>query len=611
MNITHLRWTLARVSVMSWQERSFRIQEQYRRSTYRPNRVPESIDLVPLPVEHFLSLADLKYCESQWQITSSGLKIYGFEWPETDTGIPEWYKFLSGRDTKQDKCFKLKFRNSEELKDDIRLVWEVNRLIWLIPIATFAKSTRNQDASDYVLKVVKDYLASDRVGFGARWGSSIEVSYQALALIILSSILSSEFNDSGLNIALAQAVSARKSFISRFPSLYSSANNHRLAELVALLIIEANSMADKQKLNTLSSELERRTLEQFDDEGMSSELSFDYQLSSLDLLLATREFVDPKFLTHKFMDRVHKALGTTAEIYKFSKVWPNIGDADQASLLSSVVPRAQTAEWFGRFSKVKSSENESGLRTFSKSGYSLLKTGIGESELFLVVDHGTLGFAEIAAHGHADTLGIWVWLDQNPWLIEAGTYSYHSTDKFRNFLRSSKMHNTISIDNKSTSKPSGPFLWFEKNRAIGRLNSIFQKGKGFEVDLEATTPALSSGRQAAIIRRYLTLDGSRLKVTDRVEAQKNSNFTSHFILDPRFEQRRGTNRSEISFIDVQRNEVTFQFDPILTNLRFDRVKISKSYGHLEDTYRISFESVVTAKVSEQSVTITFSPSGKQ
>ena len=173
------------------------------------------------------------------------------------------------------------------------------------------------------------------------------------------------------------------------------------------------------------------------------------------------------------------------------------------------------------------------------------------------------------------------------------------------------MHNTISIDNKSTSKPSGPFLWFEKNRATGQLNSIFQKGKGFEVDLEATTPALSSGRQAAIIRRYLTLDGSRLKVTDRVEAQKNSNFTSHFILDPRFEQRRGTNRSEISFIDVQRNEVTFQFDPILTNLRFDRVKISKSYGHLEDTYRISFESVVTAKVSEQSVTITFSPSGKQ
>lgn len=609
MNITHLRWTLARVSVMSWQERSFRIQEQMRRATYRPNKALKSIDLTPLQVEHFLSLADLKYCESQWQIISSGLKIYGFEWPETDAGIPEWYKFLSGRDTEQDKCFKLKFRNSEELQDDIKLVWEVNRLIWLIPIATFAQSTRNQEAGDYVLKVVKGYLESDRVGFGARWGSSIEAAYQALALMILSSILSPEFNDSGLHIALAQAVSARKSFMSRFPSLYSSANNHRLAELVALVIIEANSLADRQKLNKLSSELERRTLEQFDDEGMSSELSFDYQLSSLDLLLATREFVDPKFLTQKFMDRVQMASGTTAEIYKFSKVWPNIGDADQASLLSSVVTRAETAEWIGRFAGVETVENESNVRTFSKSGYSLLKTGIGESELFLVVDHGTIGFAKIAAHGHADTLGIWVWLDQTSWLIEAGTYSYHSTDKFRNFLRSSKMHNTISIDNKSTSKPSGPFLWFEKNRAIGRLNSIFQKGKGFEVDLEATTPAPSSGRSADIIRRYLTLDGSRLRVTDRVEAQKNSSFTSHFILDPRFELKRGINRSEITLIDLRRNEVTFQFDPNVTDLRFDRVKISKSYGHLEETYRISFESVASKKVTEQSVTIMFSPSG--
>ena len=59
MNITHLRWTLARVSVMSWQERSFRIQEQMRRATYRPNKALKSIDLTPLQVEHFLSLADL------------------------------------------------------------------------------------------------------------------------------------------------------------------------------------------------------------------------------------------------------------------------------------------------------------------------------------------------------------------------------------------------------------------------------------------------------------------------------------------------------------------------------------------------------------------------
>ena len=606
MNLTHIKWTIARVSVMSWQERFFRTQEQYLRATYRPTRRLEPLDFRPIQVKRILPLADVKYCEAQWKTASSGLKIYGLDWPLKANGMPEWYKFLSGRDTEEEKCFKLKFRNSEEIQDDIRLVWEVNRLIWLIPIATYAELAQNPDASDYVLRTLKDYLESDRVGFGARWGSSIEAAYQALALMILSSILWQKFDASGLNSELARAVSARERFITRFPSLYSSANNHRLAELVALVILESNSKAETRKLNKLVTELERRTIEQFDDEGMNSELSFDYQLSSLDLLLATVEFVDSKFLTQQFLNRVQKATSTTADIYKFSKVWPNVGDSDQASLLSSVVARPKSAGWLGRIAGVETAENNSSVRSFSKSGYSLLKTGIGTSELLLLVDHGNIGFAEIAAHGHADTLGIWVWIDQNPWLIEAGTYSYHASDKFRNFLRSSKMHNTISINNTSTSKPSGPFLWFEKNRATGKLNSLLEKDAGFEIDLEATTPTLSRGSKAEVIRRCLALDQAKLTVTDRVEGQKNCGFTSHFILDPRFELIRGTYESQIAFIDPQQNKVTFQFDPNVTDLRFDRVKISKSYGHLEEAYRLSFESAASKQVTEQSVIIHFS-----
>jgi hypothetical protein len=607
LNLAHLKWLGARLSVMSWGERVHRVREQINRFNFNPSMEIENLDISQLSIDRFLNKVDLNYCQAQWKETKKGIRIYGFNWPLKENGSPDWNKFLSGLDTTEIPSFKLTFRNSDYIESDIRLVWEVNRLVWLIPIASYAFLSKDDEAVDFVLKTISDYLDSDRVGYGARWGSSIEAAYQSLSLLILGSIFKDKIEELNLMTSIKYAVTARSKFIRRFPSLFSSANNHRLAELVALIITYANTKANRQNLQELSQELEVRIYEQFDNEGMNCELAFDYHLSSLDLLLATMEFVDLEIIGKNSIERINKVSETTQQIYRLGGLWPIIGDSDMASFLSSVVEYEKKAEWLFEFSGLPLLSSDHKSLTLKNSGYSLVLNKVDYIETLLILDHGPLGFGEIAAHGHADTLGLWLWVDKMPWLIESGTYSYHSSDKFRDFLRSSKMHNAISINNMSTSLPSGPFLWFAKNRAAGKLDSFQADRQEFQIKMSAKIPNPARRNSPYLHKRSVDLKGNRLAVTDEVEGFSNFSLSAHFILNPNFWQARTLNPGQVIYRDQLGNQIAFEFDPKITTPYSDRVKVSGSYGVLEETYRITFKSDPVFQNASQSVTIILSP----
>jgi len=593
---------------MSWGERVHRVKEQINRFTFDSNMEIENLDILQLPIERFLNKADLNYCESQWKEAKQGIRVYGFNWPLKENGSPEWNKFLSGFDTTEISSFNLTFRNSDDIKSDIRLVWEVNRLVWLIPLASYAYLSKEDEATEFILKIISDYLDTDRVGYSARWGSSIEAAYQSLSLIILSSIFRDELEELNLMASINRAVSARSKFIRRFPSLYSSANNHRLAELVALIITHANAKASQLNLQELSQELASRIYEQFDDEGMNCELAFDYHLSSLDLLLTAVEFVNSEIIGKSAIQRINMVSETTQKIYNLCGLWPIIGDSDMASLLSSVIRYEKRAEWLIEFSEIPFPSFRKSALTFKNSGYSFMLAQTDFVETLLILDHGPFGFGEIAAHGHADTLGLWLWIDKLPWLIESGTYSYHSSGKLRDFLRSSKMHNAISINDLTTSLPSGPFLWFSKNRAAGKLDFFEVDGQSFRIKMSAKIPNPSKRNKPYLHYRAVDLKDNKLVVTDEVIGHSDLFLSAHFILKPNFWQAQTLNPGQLVYRDEVGNQITFEFDPEFTTPLSDRVKVSRSYGVLEETSRLTFKSELVFQNASQSLTISMSPS---
>jgi hypothetical protein len=91
---------------------------------------------------------------------------------------------------------------------------------------------------------------------------------------------------------------------------------------------------------------------------------------------------------------------------------------------------------------------------FPDSGYAVLRSGNGHA-VFDVGQHGFLN----GGHAHADALSLVLSVYGRPLLIDPGTGSYTADARLRDRFRSTEMHNTVVIDGRPQSVPSGPFHW--------------------------------------------------------------------------------------------------------------------------------------------------------
>jgi len=82
-----------------------------------------------------------------------------------------------------------------------------------------------------------------------------------------------------------------------------------------------------------------------------------------------------------------------------------------------------------------------------------------------VVDAGPLGYTSIAAHGHADALSFTLSVGGREFLIDPGTYAYHTQERWRQYFRGTSAHNTVRVDARDQSEQGGNFLWLAKARA--------------------------------------------------------------------------------------------------------------------------------------------------
>ena len=168
-----------------------------------------------------------------------------------------------------------------------------------------------------------------------------------------------------------------------------------------------------------------------------------------------------------------------------------------------------------------------GMRTFKSGGYSVFR-GAQKAPVVLTFDHGPIGYLSIAAHGHADTLSIWLSVGNQPVIVDAGTYLYHSNRNARDLFRDTVVHNTLSLDGVGSSRPSGPFNWASKARA-----SL--------ISAETTSTSRVVGEHDGYVAQYGVKhrrtvefeDASRFKIIDElVGAGTDRRVTVSLLLDP-------------------------------------------------------------------------------
>ncbi len=100
----------------------------------------------------------------------------------------------------------------------------------------------------------------------------------------------------------------------------------------------------------------------------------------------------------------------------------------------------------------------------SSSGYYVSRNTAGDHLIFDAGPHGFLN----GGHAHSDALSVVLTVAGRPFLVDPGTATYTMVPAVRDLFRSTAMHNTVVMNGRPQSLPSGPFHW--QSHARARMN---------------------------------------------------------------------------------------------------------------------------------------------
>jgi hypothetical protein len=144
-------------------------------------------------------------------------------------------------------------------------------------------------------------------------------------------------------------------------------------------------------------------------------------------------------------------------------------------------------------------------RFLSDSGYFVSRSHDGGH---LVFDAGPHGFLN-GGHAHADALSVLLSVGGEPLLVDPGSATYTMDPALRDLFRSSRMHNTLTLDGREHATPRGPFHWHSRADArflVARTASEGDYAVG-------THDAYGKGRH---VRAVLTLPDLGWLIVDRI-----------------------------------------------------------------------------------------------
>ncbi len=354
-------------------------------------------------------------------------------------------------------CFDIPYRQ-ERGRGDIKYVWEINRLQFLEPLAAKAALDGDDGALATIEAAIESWHGANPPFRGIAWNSGIELALRAISLLVVSSLVGARLNEDSTS-RLRAILAASLYWLKRYPSRFSSANNHLIAEaaaeyLIALAMPELVGAAEtaKEARRTLDAE----ALKQFCPDGVPAEQSPTYGAFSAEFLLVAHEAAP---LAAASLERLSAFADFIAWLADFEGRVPAIGDDDEGLVLALSARHGRYAvEIAGRIAAIGARQ---GLKTFAQGGYSVLR----QEGWHLIFDHGPLGYLAIAAHGHADALSFTLGRKGGAILVDPGTYLYHSGAEWRDWFRGTAAHNTLTVGGADQSCIAGPFNWSKKAEA--------------------------------------------------------------------------------------------------------------------------------------------------
>ncbi len=380
---------------------------------------------------------------------------------------------------------------------DKKVTWELNRHTHFVTLGQAYWLTGDERFAEAFVSQATSWMDRNPPKLGINWASSLEVSFRVIAwlwalhLFADSDRLTAKFVSRFFKYLVAQG-----RHIESYLSYYFSPNTHLTGEALALSYLGAAlpelARARRFRGNGLKILL-GKSEQHIRTDGTYFEQSSYYHRYTADFymhLIALARAMNLE-LPREVEERLSLALDHLMWITRPDGSSPLYGDDDGGRLLTLNARKGDDfrdtlaigAALFDRgdwkfvagdapiemlwllgpqalehYDQLPAKANPETNRAFVEGGYFVMRDNWSNEAGYLLIDCGPHGEGN-CGHAHADALSFEYAAEGKTWLVDPGTFTYTGDASLRDYFRSTAAHNTITVDGRSQSSPSGPFAW--------------------------------------------------------------------------------------------------------------------------------------------------------
>ncbi len=442
----------------------------------------------PLWRQDAVQAAD-RICEPQFNFFQAGDFCFadGIDWHQDITTGRRWPVTFSPD---------IPYRGPEKV-GDIKYPWELNRHQYFTLLGKAYWASDDEKYAREFFSQVESWIEANPYLRGINWISPLESAVRIISWLWGFYFFkdSPQFSARFLSVFL-RSIWRQLSFIEQHLSRGFYENNHLIGEAAGLFIgglflqgfKKARAWADLGK-----SILLEQIVKQTHPDGVNVEQAAHYQRFSMDFFVLFKILYNQNVgqLPAVADERLEKMFDFLMHVMKPDGTEPDYGDCDNARGIpfcegecSNCRPFLATGavlfcrgdmKWAARgmgeeviwllgeegcriFNELSPQIPAQCSRLFPEGGYYVARDNWGEEANYLLFDCGPLGYGP-GAHGHADALSIQVVAFGQEAIVDPGTYAYNQDQKFRNYFRSTRAHNTVSVDGLDQSRIIDRMAW--------------------------------------------------------------------------------------------------------------------------------------------------------
>jgi Heparinase II/III-like protein/Heparinase II/III N-terminus len=366
---------------------------------------------------------------------------------------------------------------NKPLDVDVKTVWDLNRMHHLVRLAQAWVITGEEKYIKRILCDVKTWIDDNPVGYGVNWANAMEVAIRASNIAVAYYLIKESLiiTDDFKNKIYFLMESHGKYIFNNLEWFPGKNGNHYLADLCGLIYISVlfpNIKNSRKWFSFAIKELEKEIILQVLPDGANFEASISYHKLVLEMLMFTYALLisNNYFVPRVIEDKIKAMVKFTEGYIKGDGNAPQIGDNDSGHFLM-LFPRSSLDHSylidiasilfddclpFGKGNRYKEvfwinpkkdiffevKRNEKSV-AFKETGIYVMKG----KNIYCAISCGSVGQRGNGGHSHNDKLSIELSIDDKDFIVDPGTYVYTSNIDWRNYFRSTAVHNTLTINN--------------------------------------------------------------------------------------------------------------------------------------------------------------------